>query len=354
MDHNCGIELQGSSSVLIENNVIENNSNGIYMWSPAGPTENTIISENTLDNLGYDIWLYGIQSSSTITENIIHNGILLEYCSEINVTTNFFSNSGLTLGFSTNNIINGNAIINSNQGINLGSSCENNLLYHNTVVNSNQSAFDGSSNTWYDSSLQEGNYWSDYYGIDANNDGIGDIPYNISGGNNQDIYPLMYPFGWHEEINQSTFDRGFPIRHATDGDWAAAQSFISTTNVLSYAEIYLRAFGTPEFNLTIELREDNPQGTLIDTTNFTPSEIPTSWTWLELDFTDTTLTPGTSYVIVIPPAPSGVTTSFGYEWGYAFGNQYDDGSFWFTRDGGGLWRDLPTMYEFSFRTYGYS
>jgi hypothetical protein len=74
----------------------------------------------------------------------------------------------------------------------------------------------------------------------------------------------------------------------------------------------------------------------------------------EVNFNDTTVQNDTDYFIVIPPAPSGVTTSFGYEWGYAFGNQYDDGSFWFTRDGGGLWRDLPTMYEFAFRTYGYS
>ena len=29
-----------------------------------------------------------------------------------------------------------------------------------------------------------------------------------------------------------------------------------------------------------------------------------------------------------------------YEWGYV--------------DSGGLWRDLPTMHEFVFRTYGYS
>jgi hypothetical protein len=35
------------------------------------------------------------------------------------------------------------------------------------------------------------------------------------------------------------------------------------------------------------------------------------------------------------------------------GNQYDQGSFWFTRDGGGLWRDLATMYEFTFKTCGY-
>lgn len=154
------------------------------------------------------------------------------------------------------------------------------------------------------------------------------------------------------DCNQSIMDRGFPIRHALDGDWAAAQSFIPTKNVITKADLYLRKFGTPEFNLTVELREDQPVGTLVDSLIFTPDLVSTNWEWFTIDFQNVTITNGVTYFIVIPPVPGGVTTSFGYEWGYAFGNQYDDGSFWFTRDGGGLWRDLPTMYEFAFKTYG--
>lgn len=154
------------------------------------------------------------------------------------------------------------------------------------------------------------------------------------------------------DVTQDLSDRGFPIRHAVDGDWAAAQDYLPSVSAITKVEIYLRAFGTPEFDLTVELREDHPQGTLLDSVVFTPGEVPTSWDWFEVDFTDTTVNPGTNYFIVIPPAPSGVTTSFGYEWGYAYGNPYADGSFWFTRDGGGLWRDLPTSYEFAFKTYG--
>jgi len=156
------------------------------------------------------------------------------------------------------------------------------------------------------------------------------------------------------DIDQSVFNRGFPIRHAIDGDWAGAQNFTPTLDTLTSVDIYLRKFGTPEFDLTVELRTDHPQGTLLDTIVFIPSEVPSSWEWFSIDFEDQTVIPDTDYFIVIPPAPSGVTTSFGYEWGYAFGNQYDEGAFWFTRDGGGLWRDLPTMYEFVFRIYGYS
>ena len=155
------------------------------------------------------------------------------------------------------------------------------------------------------------------------------------------------------DVNQSMFDRGFPIRHAVDGDWAGAQSFLATTNMLTKVDLYLRSFGTPEFNLTVELRENDPEGTLVESLTFTPDQVPADWEWFTVDFQNFSVDDGVQYFIVCPPAPSGVTSSFGYEWGYAFGDQYDDGSFWFTRDGGNLWRDLPTMYEFSFRTHGY-
>ncbi len=155
------------------------------------------------------------------------------------------------------------------------------------------------------------------------------------------------------DVNQSLFDRGFPIRHAVDGDWAGAQSFMPTTNIITKVDVYLRKFGTPEFNLTVELRKDSPEGTVVDSISYTPAELSSDWEWFTVDFQNHSVEDATQYFIVCPPAPSGVTSSFGYEWGYAFGDQYPDGSFWFTRDGGNLWRDLPTMYEFSFRTHGY-
>jgi hypothetical protein len=154
------------------------------------------------------------------------------------------------------------------------------------------------------------------------------------------------------DVNQPLYDRGFPVRHALDGDWAGAQSFTPTLGMISSVDVYLRKFGTPEFDLTIEFRQDSPDGVLLDSKVFTPGEVGSTWDWFHVDFEDCIVIPEVEYFIVIPPAPSGVTTSFGYEWAYEMGDVYDGGSFWFTRDGGGLWRDLPDTYEFAFQTYG--
>ncbi|MCK4365728.1 MAG: PKD domain-containing protein, partial [Thermoplasmatales archaeon] len=44
-------------------------------------------------------------------------------------------------------------------------------------------------------------------GVDTDGDGIGDTPYNISGGNNQDLYPLMYPWGENRPIADFTYSK---------------------------------------------------------------------------------------------------------------------------------------------------
>ena len=156
------------------------------------------------------------------------------------------------------------------------------------------------------------------------------------------------------DVNQSLFDRGFPIRSAVDGAWAGAQSFNSNLNLITTVSLYLRTFGLASFNLTVELRENAVNGTLLGTHSFTPVEIHSSWSWVTIDVNDIMVDDNVTYFIVLQPAPGTVTDSFGYEWGYALDDVYAGGSFWFTRDGGTLWRDLPDIYDFTFRTYGLS
>ena len=66
-----------------------------------------------------------------------------------------------------------------------------NIIDHNNFANTIMNGYDIASDIWDNGSV--GNYWNDYTGIDANHDGIGDTPYNISGGSSQDHYPLMLP-----------------------------------------------------------------------------------------------------------------------------------------------------------------
>jgi len=66
-----------------------------------------------------------------------------------------------------------------------------NSIYLNCFINNNENAFDdGSNNRWDNGTM--GNYWSNYNGSDPDGNGIGNIPYMISGSaGSQDNFPLM-------------------------------------------------------------------------------------------------------------------------------------------------------------------
>ena len=327
-------------NLIIQNLIITNGTNGISL----GFSHNNTIRNNYITNVGTALIFEGSYNNTIYQNELIDNG------------------RAIFTFFSSYNTIYQNNIKENTYGITISDLIwmdppENNYIYHNNFVNNSESqAFDSSSNYWDNNYPNGGNYWDDYTGIDAVGDGIGDTPYNISGDNNQDLYPFIEKNGWLKtnDIDQEVFGRGFPIRHTWDGDWGSAQNFTPLLDSLTRVDIYIRKFGIPEFDLTIELREDTVEGALIASLSIPPDEFDTNWNWIIFDIEDIETTPGTDYFIVCPPAPSGVSTSFGYEWGYAFGNQYDEGSFWFTRDGGNLWRALPTRYDFVFRTYGYA
>jgi hypothetical protein len=144
----------------------------------------------TIRNLNvknFSIGLFIWTSNNTITGNSVTDNVV-----------------GIMLSESSNSII-GNYIANNEEGVFLavnsaGCYAENMTCYRNSLVN-NVKQVSGcqctdpvencttySTNIWDND--KEGNYWSDYTGVDNDKNGKGDSPYIIDI-KNQDRYPLM-------------------------------------------------------------------------------------------------------------------------------------------------------------------
>ncbi|MBX5326104.1 hypothetical protein HM002_00065 [Candidatus Bathyarchaeota archaeon A05DMB-4] len=65
----------------------------------------------------------------------------------------------------------------------------NNLFHHNFINNTPSVRFPNLCREFWNNRV-ESNYWSDYAGVDANHDGIGDTPYMLNA-ENQNNYPLV-------------------------------------------------------------------------------------------------------------------------------------------------------------------
>jgi parallel beta-helix repeat protein len=103
------------------------------------------------------------------------------------------NNAGIMIHTSKNIITNNKIQFNHYYGLYV--TAANNLIYHNNFIENTYQAFDVvAGSTWDGGYPTGGNYWDDYNGTDANEDGIGEVPYP-TGNSSADRYPLMYPYG---------------------------------------------------------------------------------------------------------------------------------------------------------------
>ncbi len=200
-----GFHLIESTNITIFNNTLSKNLYGIGLYRS---NFTRIIENNITDNKRKDYdgrGIYLLESNfAEIIQNQIHNnrdiGIHLEGSKNNTILNNNISNSmfeGILLSryqpsdtYSDFNFIYGNVIFNTSwYGVKV-SGGNNNLLYMNYFIGNQINAEDqGNNNKWDNGSI--GNYWDDYEGQDLNDDGIGDIPYNISGtSNSKDYFPI--------------------------------------------------------------------------------------------------------------------------------------------------------------------
>ncbi|MHA1924884.1 MAG: right-handed parallel beta-helix repeat-containing protein [Candidatus Thorarchaeota archaeon] len=187
---NRGIRVTLSHHNTIEGNICDGNGDGVYLEG----AEWCQVRNNWINDSAWN----GIHVEGTLFASILNNtclfsddaGIRYFASGEGLVANNTCMNNtffGIEIsGPSSNSLITNNTFVNNDYGIYIAdlSECDSlwNILENNRVEN----AYDGSS--WMGEMMY--NYWSDYAGTDANNDGIGDTPHALFDA--FDPYPLMF------------------------------------------------------------------------------------------------------------------------------------------------------------------
>jgi parallel beta-helix repeat protein len=203
-----GVHITGSSTVTSTGNTIKGNTirsitAGVYSGSY---TTTTNIDRNTITEGSSAIYLLG--TTATVNYNKIENtgqgisyGVRAWYSTTTTsnhiIRNNKIINTGwaIELTYSVGNNFKANWIQDNTYGVLMAFSSTNTFYQNNFVNNAVQASAGTGTNTW--SSGEQGNYWSDYTGTDANHDGIGDTPYLISP-IGQDNYPLMDTWSEHD------------------------------------------------------------------------------------------------------------------------------------------------------------
>ena len=144
-----------------------------------------------------------------IADNVEITGFTIQNASS---SGEYFNRNGIYVK-SSKNIIHGNHITNNTCGILLEYDVSDSLIYHNNFIKRFPKVYfnamvvvEKNGNYWYNSTLKQGNYWSDYKGIDILPPwGIGDIPKRIYPFllGHKDIYPLMKPVDSGQSVSHS-------------------------------------------------------------------------------------------------------------------------------------------------------
>ena len=297
-----GVKAQASNDNFIINNTLSENSYSIYLAQSIRNDiiNNTVsaktsciyllssddndIEDNTVTDSSIGVYIYSSSGNSIFHNTMTDNsyGLQMAYSPNNPVDLNTVSENdwGFRLYDADSNLITRNTLRENTWGIYFEAGATANTLYHNNLLDNVKQIHQGLGNTW--DSGGEGNYWSDYHGLDDGSgdrvagDGIGDTDLPHCG---VDSYPLMTVWSEHE----------IAITNVTSADTWAYTGWIIDVNVT--VKNAGRA-GTPEtFNVTAKYDGDAIETiTVTDLANGASETITFSW-----DTTDAP--PGFNYTL---------------------------------------------------------
>lgn len=157
-----------------------------------------------------------------------------------------------------------------------------------------------------------------------------------------------------DELDQYQPDMEFfaPVGNiflAPEINYITAQSFIPTKNVLTRVEILAGKNSTTTYDYTLAIRDDLLGPDLTAKTLPPGAFVTENFSWVEFDFGDITVTPGTTYYIVSSTAD--VVDNW-YYWGAELSDVYPYGTVWWSEDGGASFEE-DTDADLTFATYGF-
>lgn len=278
------------TSHTIEDNTLDGNP--IYYYSQQQDME---VPTNAAQVILADCQNMLIQDHEYLQTN---NPIQIAFSSDCTIANTHIdtsNDSGIIIAFSSRIHLVGSTIMEC-QGYSLMIVlCSDTTIIHNNFIDNTHHVFIDEGGIWDDGYPYGGNYWSDYTGSDADDDGIGDIPYEIIEGV-QDEYPFMQPSGWEtfavninapDQVNESSsFEvsvlvQDAPLPNATIS-FAGQQYITSTqgsTTVTSPSvssdqtyELQVEKFGYPSASTTILVQDTSPPPSQQDQLNLVAPE----------------------------------------------------------------------------------